>query len=527
MENIDYEQLKRAALERMQKQNKLADENDVGSEDYTSNYNSAQNRDLAAALSHSAAMIGSIGGKTADSKPVSDLANNLNQSDADYLKEKQNRNQRAIEKSHQAMADVEKYSKAPYEEQKLQAQSQELKDQNEFNSAPLNDVDKHVLVSNLVARYPALKAKIDSGELDVNNLTRRDVEKNPIYKLALSAGANKPTYKNIYNPETGQNEVVQIDAGGIVHNFGVQAGRGQSYVDPYSGNRMIRMPDGSVKRLDSGHGGEGSSVPQQAPMQAPQQAQSPSSGNSFTARDHGRGHVMLADNSNQMPQGSQELPSMGAPNNPYPPGSPNALKYEAQYAKSNLESEKDSRFGAQKLSNELQKINAPKIESALGLVNNLMPGGINGKGDVPGFGIQGKLVPGWFATHEGQQLRDAIAGLRNEALHGQFGARITDSEKDMIEQQLNVGNWKTTEQMRNGLRVFNEVYQHVKQNIGAGFSDQAKNTYVKQGGDSRVFSPGTLPMINPLNGAQSRPSKEGPKDWRQFVPDSNPPSGGM
>lgn len=417
---------------------------------------SMRRRQFMALLARSASQAGSIGGRIADAAGPQNFANAMDKADEAAA---QNQVRQAQAGAQQSRWDA--YNKLSG------ARVADLQEKNAALDEKVDPVTLAAMKENAKSKPELLRVLNEQGD----NLTKRMIDKNPALKTlqgSSSTGVLKPVYKNlIINGEPTQVKV-----------------------NP-DGSQEVVGKAGYAPKVFHGEQGELLTRPGQAPL--------------VPAKVQGQPSVTQSP----APVARQQTAELGAPQqqvaqqdssgNPYDAGTPKYKAFEAQRAQKNFESDKDVRTGTGKLSQELQKANIPKMEAGMQLVDKLMPGGIYGKGDIPGFGV-GSLIPGWAQTEQGQQLRDTVNSMRNEVLHGQFGARITDMEKQMIEQQLNVGMWKTTDQMRNGLRVLNEMIQAQKQNLLAGHTDKEKQNYAGQGGGQSLTS---VPSVNPRGGAKN------------------------
>ncbi len=92
----------------------------------------------------------------------------------------------------------------------------------------------------------------------------------------------------------------------------------------------------------------------------------------------------------------------------------------------------------------------------VGLVNVLdelersIPGGLQGKDDIPGFG-QTAWAPDRFLTPEGKAVRQNFAAIRNMIIKERAGSAVTDSEAARQLEELGAGNFSKDEDLRRGL----------------------------------------------------------------------------
>lgn len=161
----------------------------------------------------------------------------------------------------------------------------------------------------------------------------------------------------------------------------------------------------------------------------------------------------------------------------------------SQYA---LAQERDQRQ-ADKIKNDvvrkaaesIEKSGAPELMASLKKLDDKIPGGIDGDGDIPGIGGLANLAgnPGigplveQTISDEGKQIRQLVANVRNSILKARSGGAVTPQEADRVLEELGQGILRTNEQLRAGLVNIRDSLRTRVQAIEAGFPEDALAEY--------------------------------------------------
>ncbi len=114
-------------------------------------------------------------------------------------------------------------------------------------------------------------------------------------------------------------------------------------------------------------------------------------------------------------------------------------------------------------------------------------GGIDGKGNIPGYGATGK-TPSFTLSPEGKDVRTSLAGLRNIILKDRSGAAVSNQEFDRLKEEIGGGLWSTDADLRSKLKRMGEIVAQHAKNIDATFDGdpdvprEAFEQYRKAGG---------------------------------------------
>ncbi|MCW1958312.1 MAG: hypothetical protein KIH64_007160 [Mycobacterium sp.] len=127
----------------------------------------------------------------------------------------------------------------------------------------------------------------------------------------------------------------------------------------------------------------------------------------------------------------------------------------------------------------LQKEGIPEVEQALASAENLVG---NYAEDIPGYGRAAGALPSWALGDEGNNVRQAVAAVRNIVLSARSGAAVTDQELRRLTEELGAGALQSEEALRQGLRKFRQRFEAVKANAAAGVGDDVKDAYEANGG---------------------------------------------
>jgi hypothetical protein len=133
-----------------------------------------------------------------------------------------------------------------------------------------------------------------------------------------------------------------------------------------------------------------------------------------------------------------------------------------------------------KYSETLQKHGIPEFESALSELEGQIAKYPVGK--APGLGRGSGLVPDWLQGAEGENLRQALAGVKNVLLKSRSGAAVTESELRRFVEELGSGGFRSEETLRKGIERIRTRFETVKGNAVAGVNDEVKSQYEERGG---------------------------------------------
>lgn len=136
--------------------------------------------------------------------------------------------------------------------------------------------------------------------------------------------------------------------------------------------------------------------------------------------------------------------------------------------------------GVQKYSTVIQKEGIPELETAVAAAE----GALNRYkvGEVPGVGRAAGMVPSALLSDEGNDVRQAIATVRNIVLNARSGAAVTDQELRRMVEELGTGPLQSEDALRRGLAKVRARLESVKENAAAGVSDDVKAKYEERGG---------------------------------------------
>lgn len=133
-----------------------------------------------------------------------------------------------------------------------------------------------------------------------------------------------------------------------------------------------------------------------------------------------------------------------------------------------------------KFSDTLQKEGVPDLETALataeGSLNRYKPG------EVPGVGRLAGAVPSMLLSNEGNDVRQAVASLRNIVLSARSGAAVTDQELRRLVEELGTGPGQSEDALRRGVAKVRARIDKIKENAAAGVTDDVLRTYRERGG---------------------------------------------
>ena len=136
--------------------------------------------------------------------------------------------------------------------------------------------------------------------------------------------------------------------------------------------------------------------------------------------------------------------------------------------------------GVQKYAATLQKEGIPELETAVSAAESAL--GRYKPGAVPGVGRVAGAVPSALLSDEGNDVRQAVATVRNIVLNARSGAAVTDQELRRMVEELGTGIGQSEDALRRGLQKVRNRLEKVKANAAAGVSDDVKGLYEERGG---------------------------------------------
>jgi hypothetical protein len=133
-----------------------------------------------------------------------------------------------------------------------------------------------------------------------------------------------------------------------------------------------------------------------------------------------------------------------------------------------------------KFSDTLQKEGIPELETAIGGAEGAI--GRYKEGEVPGLGRLAGAVPSALLGDEGNDVRQAVAAVRNIVLNARSGAAVTDQELRRLVEELGTGVGQSEAAVRRGLKRVRDRLDKIKENAAAGVNDDVLQTYQERGG---------------------------------------------
>ena len=162
-----------------------------------------------------------------------------------------------------------------------------------------------------------------------------------------------------------------------------------------------------------------------------------------------------------------------------------------------------------KFATDLQKDNIPEIEAAIQGAEAIFAWYTkDGKlGDVPGVGRVTNTLPDWAVSSEGADVRESLSALANIVLSARSGAAVTDQELRRLTRELSLSAGRSAEDAQRAFAKFRARFEKVKENLGAGVSDEVKAEYESRGG-IRIprKNSGGAPASTPPSGAPGTPA---------------------
>lgn len=152
---------------------------------------------------------------------------------------------------------------------------------------------------------------------------------------------------------------------------------------------------------------------------------------------------------------------------------------EALQYKKEEEANRKAERGAERYANELEKSGISELKQQIDMVNAVMPS----EGDIPGYGYAVSAMPDALVSKQGQQVRQAVAGVRNAILKARSGGAVTDGEATRLLEELGEGSTKSDEQLRMGMQKVQKILDSKIRNIAAGVPKESINIYKERGGN--------------------------------------------
>jgi hypothetical protein len=192
-----------------------------------------------------------------------------------------------------------------------------------------------------------------------------------------------------------------------------------------------------------------------------------------------------------------------------------ALRAE-EVAQGKLSKEDDKKQGQRdkavtQFASTLQKEGVPEFEGALSTLEDTLSKYPVGK--APGLGRVAGLVPDWMQGAEGENIRQALAAVKNTLLKARSGSAVTENELRRFVEELGSGGFRSETTLRNGVSRIRQRFEKVKANTVAGVADDVKQEYEARGGIP-ITRGGAVTPVN-----QEMPKGMDPEDWKHLTPD--------
>lgn len=147
-------------------------------------------------------------------------------------------------------------------------------------------------------------------------------------------------------------------------------------------------------------------------------------------------------------------------------------------------SEKDKAKYARQLSHDLDKANAPFLNSSYKALDDALrpfvdpvTGGKKaGVKDIPGLGA-GSILPHALTSKEGRPVRQAVTNLRNQFLKMASGAAVTNPEAARMYEAIGTALGGTDEDVLYGLGLLRSMKDSSEENIYAGYDPEVIEMY--------------------------------------------------
>jgi hypothetical protein len=149
--------------------------------------------------------------------------------------------------------------------------------------------------------------------------------------------------------------------------------------------------------------------------------------------------------------------------------------------------ENDNEKRVEAISKRLGGANSVLITQKINRLNETIPGGLWGEGEIPNIGVGQRWVPGFLRTDAGAGIRQDAEALLTESMKAATGLSATEMEAK-IQQQINgLSQSSTANQFRQGLRKQLEDNLAKAAEIFRTYPTEAKETYrARQGGETVV-----------------------------------------
>lgn len=148
-----------------------------------------------------------------------------------------------------------------------------------------------------------------------------------------------------------------------------------------------------------------------------------------------------------------------------------------------LNEKKDARFESdtQKLEKRIGDM-VPGIVKKLQNLDDMIPGGIEGAGDVPGAGPGKFLIPDVMLSNEASEVQQNARGLMADLIKLQSGTAASDQEVARKMKERGMGPGSKPETFRSGLRLLRDELVTAVKNKQAGFRPEVIEKYKSREG---------------------------------------------
>lgn len=186
-------------------------------------------------------------------------------------------------------------------------------------------------------------------------------------------------------------------------------------------------------------------------------------------------------------------------------------KARAEERKRALQEREDERGDkrVERFSKTVEDLGVPEAITQFRTLQNLLPA--VGE-DIPGIGVWDGNIPELLISQKGKDIRQAVQALANVKIKDRSGAAVTPQEFTRFLSEFGQGNFKTEQQLRNGLQQALKAYGERTRNAYAGFDKSVRSQYHENQGVDDYLT--TLDSIN--FGSSFGGKNEGPKKIGRF-----------
>lgn len=148
--------------------------------------------------------------------------------------------------------------------------------------------------------------------------------------------------------------------------------------------------------------------------------------------------------------------------------------------------DRQTRFEDTKIKDHAEDLNKTGVADAVTTINELedLIGGVDSKGDIPGYGRVEGMVPDWMLPGESksEKVRSVVQRLANIVIKDRSGAQVTAPEFERFKKEFGTGTLVSDSKLREALSLYKKALQSKLGTFEAGLDPRVLDRYKSHSG---------------------------------------------